>query len=141
MKFKAFSYNEILIVAAIMVVLFALSTPFYLRMIHSNDVTYNSDFIVRYLRSAQINSIIGKDNAEWGVCKVGTQIVMYKVSCANGNYVHEYEIKGSVNITGLDNILFESKSGNTNMNHTIIIESGGVSEQIVLNAIGGYEIN
>lgn len=141
MKFKAFSYNEILIVAAIMVVLFALSTPFYLRMIHSNDVTYNADFILRYLRSAQINSIIGKENAEWGVCKVDNQIVMYKTSCASGNYIHEYEIKGSVNITGINNILFESNSGNTNMTDTITIESGGVSEQIVVNAIGGYEIN
>ncbi len=96
---KGFTFIELILVLAIILVLAAISVAFYSRFLTQNAVINNTDQIVSLLRKAQTYSMTGKQNGgDWGVKYASTptkQITLY----LNGNSAFDEDFTVNNNIT------------------------------------------
>lgn len=139
--YKAFSYNELLLSVAIIAILSAMSAPYLLNSLTSNQVEQTSRIVGSFLRSSQQYSIDGIENGEWGVCMVDGEIIQYLNSCIPADTRQTFIPEPNISITGLENVLFERYTGELSSSVSITITDGIESRLIEINEVGGYEID
>jgi len=129
-----------LLVIAITTILGASTIPigssFLVRNHHSNKINE----IVSALRTAQLNSLTGKEDTLWAVEVTANQIRMY---ATNGNtaFDQRYQIPSSITITQ-DTVVFNKLTGSPDSpkSFTVSTNTGDVVT-VSVNEVGAVNIN
>lgn len=136
-----FTLVEVVLVIFIFSVLVGFSMPVYNRFQNSNNIELVVIEAVQILRRAQILSQASDGDSNWGVYIASGQMTLFKGSTylsRDTNYDEVYTLAGPINISGLQEIVFNKFTGepqstgtitfsiNTNVNKTITINSKGM---------------
>lgn len=138
---QGFTLIELIVVIGIISVLAASSAPFFSRFVTQNNHELMVDKVIGTIRKAQENSINGKNNTAWGICISGSVLRLYAGTCASPTISEDFDIPGTITITGLSDTTFSKRRGEPSGILTISIESYIKTDTITLNPAGGLTIN
>ncbi len=134
MRSKGVTLIELLLVIAIIALLGATTIPVGSGFLIRNQFHNKQNELISSLRTAQLNSLSGKGNRQWGVDISASTIKMYAVGDAN--FDQSFNIPGSISITQ-DTIIFQKLTGNPDATATLTVSSnGGDSKTITVNQLG-----
>jgi len=147
MKFypSGFTLFEVIIAITIIVILgSATSIPFASRFINRNNIENKTNEVVSSFRTAQLNSISGKENSPWGIHIDTTKIVMFK----GASYVfpgtafdQKYDVPSTVTITPVD-MTFSILSGSPSAVQTVTIQNSlGENHIVRVNEVGSVDVD
>ena len=140
------SIVELILVIAIVVILSAIAYPFGVSFLARNHLKNKTNEIVSSLRIAQINSISGKEDSQWGIYIDSDNIIMYMGS----SYVppgtdqdQSYEIPGAISISpNPTELVFDKLNGDPSSTATITVTNSlGNSNTITVNEVGIVDVN
>jgi len=137
---QGISLIEILLVISIIAILGASVTPFISSFVLRNNNDAAVDRTIGTIRKAQEYSINRKNGQEWGVCLTNNYLRLFRGSCTNPQFNEDFAIPNAINITGLNETIF-NKYGQPSIAMNIIINSDIETTNITVNSIGGMEIN
>ncbi len=134
---------ELLLVVAIISTLGILSVSFYARFLTQNEVGNTVDRLIGSFRKAQVYSMMGKQNSNWGVHYASNTITLYKGSSfgVDTGFDEEFTVNSSVSVGGFTDLNFTKVtgipgSGNPSTTPTITISGGNNSKTITVNSQG-----
>lgn len=137
------SLIELLLVIAIIAVLGATTIPAGSSFLVRNHLRNKTNEVVSSLRTAQINSLSGKENSQWGVHISASQIIMFKgssYSAPGTSFDQKYNIPTSISITQTE-IVFDKLTGNPDTTATITVSSNaGQSNTVTVNEVGAVDV-
>lgn len=140
---RGFTMIELIIVIVLMAILSALSAPIYNKFQNTNNVELANIQASQALRRAQILSQASSGDSAWGVYIGNSQITLFKGNTyvtRDTNFDEIYQIVDSIKVSGLNEVVFEKFSGQTqnvgdiifsineNFNKTITINGKGILE-------------
>lgn len=135
---------EILIVITITAIISASAITFSTNFLIVNNFKNKSNEVITLLRTAQINSISGKENSSWGVNISANKITLFKGdSYATRNLAFDtsFDIPQTIAITQKE-IVFNKLTGNPNSPKTINIQSDiGDTNVVRINEVGIVDVN
>lgn len=131
---RGFTLIEILVVVAIMSVLAAISFPFYARFITQNSVSSTANGLVGSLQKAQMYAMSGKNNSSWGVRYADSKIILFQES--SNTVFDSYNVPGSLQITGLNQVVFSRPTGLPTSFGTYVVSSNNQTKSVLLNLEG-----
>lgn len=130
---------ELLLVVSIIAILSISTASFGLGFLYRNNLKNATNELVSSLRVAQINSMSGKVNSQWGVEVNATQIKMYAVDDPAFDQI--FEIAGRVSITQ-DTVIFDQITGNADAPASFSISGNtGDSNVVTVNEVGIVDVN
>jgi len=134
---------ELLLVVAIMSTLGILSASFYARFLNQNEVGNTVDRFVGSFRKAQVYSMMGKQNSNWGVHYASNTITLYKGSSfgIDTAFDEEFTVNSNVSVGGFTDLNFTKVTGipgmgNPSTTATITISAENNSKTITVNSQG-----
>jgi len=134
---------EILIVVSIMAVIGASTAPLYSNFLVRTYFKDKTNELVSCLRTAQLNTISGKENSQWGVHISPSKIIMFKGSAyvdPGTAFDYQYDIPKSITISQKE-LVFNQLTGNASDATTITITSNaGESKTISINEVGTVDV-
>ena len=137
---------EVLIVITITAIISASAITFSTNFLTINNFKNKSNELITLLRTAQINSLSGKEDSSWGV-KVSVspnKIILFKGDSYDTRtqaFDTSFDIPQTVTITPSE-IVFGKLTGNPNSTVTINIQSSiGDSNVVKVNEIGIVDVN
>lgn len=133
-RVAGFTLIEILVVVAILGVISVMSFPFYSRLISQNNVSDTVNNLVETLRKAQSYSLAGKDGSDWGVKYSNSSFVLLRES--TNTTFDTYNLPTTINLTGLNHIVFSRPTGLPNVTGTFNISGGNETKSVTLNYEG-----
>jgi len=134
MRSRGVTLIELLLVIAIIALLGATTIPVGSGFLIRNNFHNSTNELISSLRIAQINSLSGKENRQWGVEISSSAIKMYAVG--DTAFDQTYDIPGGVSIT-TDTIIFDQLTGNSDATANLTVSnSGGDSRSITVNQLG-----
>ena len=135
---SGFSIIELILVIAIIALVGAATIPVASGFLVRNSFRNKTNELVSSLRTAQINSINGKEDRQWGVEISTSNIKMYAVGVTDFDQI--FSIPASISITQ-DTIVFEKLIGNPDTVAAIIVSSGaGDSSTVTVNQVGTVNV-
>lgn len=139
-KRKAFSYIEILLVAALSAIIISSVSPIALSTIKRNATNEAELQTIEIIKVARRRSLEGYKNIEWTVCKTEKSIYISDSSCSVENKFFNYDLGNGINIDGFNKITFKKYTGETSTNIEILINSLNENRIISVNQAGGYYV-
>ena len=139
---KGFTLIEVLLTMALVAIVAWLSSPFYGRFIFSQEVSVTHDELQGSFTKAQLYSMTGKNNSEWGVAVNDGQIILFQgnsFASRDQNFDEKFVIHSSVTISGMDEVVFARTTGGPDNQPMIAITGNGVTENITMNKEGVLE--
>ncbi len=136
---QGFSLIELLVVIAIVGVLGLMTTVFYSRFIIQNSVANMEDSLSATLRKAQMYSMMGKQNSNWGVTLNSGKIVLFSgntYATRNSAFDETISYNTAISINGFSDVVFTRISGIPNTTPTITISGNNSTEQVQVNNQG-----
>lgn len=141
---KGVSLIELLLVISLIVIVGASSYSYGSASISRNNLRNKTNEIISSLRSAQINSISGKNGSVWGVSVGNGKIVMFMgpiYSEPGTDFDVEYSIPSTIQVTPAE-VVFGKLEGNPSQPVTITVSNNlGESNIIVVNEVGIVDVN
>lgn len=138
MSKKGVTLIELLLVVTITAIIGAATIPVASSFLVRNHLRNKTNELVSSLRTAQINSINGKEDRQWGVDISATEIKMYAVGDSSFDQV--YSIPSSVTITQ-DTIIFDKLTGNPDDTLSISVTNNvGDSNTVSVNEVGIVDV-
>jgi len=138
-KSRGITLIELLVVIAIIAILGATTIPVGSGFLIRNNFANKQNELISSLRTAQLNSIYGKENRQWGVEISSSTIKMYAVG--DSSFDQSFNIPSSLSIT-TDTIVFDLLTGNPDATANLTISSsGGDSRSISVNQLGVVNVN
>ncbi len=129
---------ELLIVIGIIAIVGATIIPVASGFLVRNYLKNKTNEVVSSLRTAQINSLNGKEDRQWGVVISASSIKMYAVGDAA--FDQTFSIPSSISITQ-DTIVFDKLTGNPDATAAITVSSNaGQSNTIIVNEVGTVNV-
>ncbi len=137
---KGFSLVELLLVIALMAIVGTGVLVVYRGVWIRNDLKVNRNIVVSNLRRAHIMALNSRENSSWGV-KVGSgTLIVFKgeaYSSRDSAFDESFMLSNSVSISGTDEFVFESFSGEAGIDGTMtLITEGGDQVDIFVNDKG-----
>jgi prepilin-type N-terminal cleavage/methylation domain-containing protein len=129
---------ELLVVIAIIAILGATTIPVGSGFLIRNNFANKQNELIASLRTAQLNSISGKENSQWGVEISASTIKLY--AAGDSNFDQSFDIPSSISITE-DTILFDQLTGNPDAIATLTVSSSNSSKTITVNQLGVVNVN
>lgn len=129
---------ELLIVIGIFSLIIGISTSSYNNFKQHSNIKVATNGLVEALRYASSSAQSGKGDSKWGVKIISNDIVIFKgnnYSTRDVSYDDKLGI-GGVNVTGLDEIVFEKVTGETLTPGNIIFTNSNESISININEKG-----
>lgn len=113
---RAFTLIELLLVIAIMGVMGGISAPFLSSFVEKSRVATTTNIIVRSLRKAQVYSISGKEDSEWGVHYEPGTLTLFKGTDYDDDerdfsFDEKFSLSEILEVTGLDEVYFGKLRG------------------------------
>lgn len=140
MNFKGISYLEMLIVLALFMIIASIGGPIMIGYLQRNNMDAAKSMLIGNLRKAQMYSITGKSNADWGVCLTDNHIRLYSGNCESPDINEDFQIPNSVSISGLSDVTFSQMRGEPSSTLNIEIQALDESAVIQMNPVGGISI-
>jgi prepilin-type N-terminal cleavage/methylation domain-containing protein len=134
-----FTFIELIVVVALILTISIASTGFYARFFTQNAASNAVDQITSSLRKAQIYSMMGKQNSQWGVKYTANKIILFQGSSyatRNAVFDESFTVPNSVNVVGLNEIVFYDLTGTPSATATISISGGNTNKSIIINSQG-----
>ena len=135
---------ELLIVIALIAIIGASTTPVLSNFLARNYLRNKTNELVASLRTAQINTISGKEDSQWGVNTSTSEITLFKGSSFAGrdtNFDQSFSIPATITIT-TDEIVFDRLTGDPDAVATLTITSNaGDSNTVTVNEVGTVNVN
>lgn len=136
---RGFTLIEMLTVLAIFAIIFAVSDTAYNNFRTHNNLKIATDTVVEALRSAQLNSEVGKGDSKWGVEILSNQIVIFKgINYVSRDVISDQVIdfpKG-VTASGSNEFIFEKMTGSIIGTGTATLSNGWETKNISINEKG-----
>lgn len=140
---KGITIIELLIVIAIIAIIGASTTPMLSNFLVRNFLRNKTNELTASLRTAQINSISGKEDSQWGVNISSSDITLFKGSSfasRDPDFDQPFSIPASINITN-DEIMFDRLTGNPDSTATLSVSSNaGESNTVSVNEVGTVNV-
>lgn len=143
---SGFTYIEVILMVALMIAIGILASPFYGNFLTGQEVDNASEALKGSIAKARLYSMMGKEAGSWGVALDGNRIVLFVgdfYGARNQEFDEVYIIHDRVTISGLNEIVFERRTGTPNTEPTITISLSGNADvpvshmrTIRLNAAG-----
>ena len=133
-RLAGFTLIEMLTVVAILVVISALSYPFFTRLILQNFVNDTANNLVGNLRRAQFYAMTSKDSSNWQVNYSNSKVTL--VESGNGTVFGTYTISPGVSVTGPSQIIFSNPTGLPSNTGTFTVVDGNITETVTIDSQG-----
>lgn len=138
---KGVTFVELLLVISIIAIIGAATSPFISRFVLQNNHGNSVERLISTIRKAQNYAMDGKNNEVWGVCLNSGNIRLFSGSCNTPSFSEDFNVPQSVSITGLNETTFSRLRGEPSSVINVTISSTIDSVNIVVNSVGGMEIN
>lgn len=143
---RGFTLIELLLVIALIAILAASGAAVYGNFLVKNYLDNKTKEIVYCLKTAQTNTLSGKEDSSWGVKLSNTQIIMFKgtsYSSPGTAFDQSFDVPSSITISGdFSEVYFLKLTGNPSTTGTITISNNaGDSNQISVNEVGTVNVN
>lgn len=138
---KGVTFVELLLVISIIAIIGAATSPFISRFVLQNNHGNSVERLISTIRKAQNYAMDGKNNEVWGVCLNSGNIRLFSGSCNTPSFSEDFNVPQSVSITGLNETTFSRLRGEPSSVINVTISSTIDSVNIIVNSVGGMEIN
>lgn len=136
---SGFSFIELILVVALVLLLGAASSPFLSTAIIRAQLDRSTAEVVGGLRRAQARAIADTDATTWGVCFTSGVIRVFSGSCASPTSSEEYTVPNVVNISGFSTITFSTFRGEPSSPLSITLSTSIQNNTVSINAAGGID--
>jgi len=136
-----FTLVEVVLVVGIILLVATAAAPLSGQWYSLNNFDSTVSMVVSSLRKAQAYAIEKNSSATWGVCLTGDVVRLFSGSCASPIVSNDYNLPSDVTVSGLSIVTFSSLRGEPSNAQSITITGNGKSKTIVINILGGYDIN
>ena len=138
---KAFTLVEILLSVGLLLLLSGISLPVFQGMILKNDLETATNYTVKALHIAQLNSQAVKTDHNWGIKLQSGLVTIFNgatYASRDTTYDQTYDLSSNISLAGLNEIVFSKLTGepiqfgninistNYNDSKTISINSKGI---------------
>ena len=138
---KGVTFIELLMIVAIVMIIAAGASPFYVNLISKNNLNSTANGFESTLRKAQTYAVSGKDNTTWGVCVTGGNIRLFGGTCGSPSRKEEIGIPSGVSVTGFSTVTFTNLRGEPSSAFTFSVSNQAGSKSIIINASGNVSTN
>ena len=140
---KGFTLIELLVVIVIIAVITVIGISTFSSAVPKNQIEVEADRVVEMVRRAQSRTISGDQNGVWGVHLTANNITLFQgasYAARDTAFDEAFAFSNSVTASGLTDIVFEIRTGETVNTGTITLSSTDSSDivAIVVNAAGPY---
>lgn len=138
-KKRGFNIIEILVVLGIFGILFSVSTSSYANLRAQNNLSMSVSSVVESIRYAKSKAQAVSLDLNWGVKILENEIVIFSgLDYANRNNINDeiFSLPNGLSVSGLDEIIFEKVTGQTNNIGTITLTNSAGTKDINLNSYG-----
>ena len=138
---KGFTLIELLVVIVIIAVITVIGISTFSSAVPKNQIEVEADRVVEMVRRAQSRTISGDQNGVWGVHLTANNITLFQgasYAARDTAFDEAFAFSNSVTASGLTDIVFEIRTGETVNTGTITLSSTDSSDivAIVVNAAG-----
>lgn len=136
---EGFSLIEVVLTTSLVSIVSLLSLSFYARFFSANSLSNTMDQIVGSLRKAQIYTLMGKENTQWGVTLSSSKVVMFAGSsyaARNTSFDETFTVEPSVTVSGLGEVVFNKVSGQPSTTPTVTVAANNSSKNLTVNSLG-----
>lgn len=134
-----FTLIELLVTISIMAILATATSVVYSRFLVQSAVGITADQIAEDLRTAQFNTIQGRQAGSWGVRYASSTLTLFQgTSYASRNTALDqlYKTNTALSIVGLNETVFARVTGFPSVTSTIVITGSNSSQTITVNSNG-----
>lgn len=140
------SFVELLLIITIVTILSVGAYPFGASFLARNHLKNKTNEIISSFRIAQINSISGKEDSQWGVYVDSSSIIMFMGSSyiSPGTVQDQvYEVPSTISVSPNPvEVVFDKLNGNSSSTVTITVTNAiGGSNTISVNEVGVVDVN
>ena len=138
---KGFTLLEVLLVIALFGILLASMGSLASNSLPKNQLTLETDVVVSTLRRAQTRSISGYQDGLWGVYFTSWSMILFKgerYDLRDPVFDETHVFESSIRMSGLSEIVFEARQGQTQQVGTVMITqvSSGETKTLTINRNG-----
>lgn len=138
---RGFTFVELLIIVAIVMIIAAGASPFYINLISRNNLNSTRDGFRSTLRKAQTYATSSKDNTTWGVCVTGGNIRLFGGTCGAPSRKEEIGIPANVTVSGFSTVTFNNLRGEPSSAFTFTLSNQAGTRTIIINSAGNVSTN
>jgi prepilin-type N-terminal cleavage/methylation domain-containing protein len=138
-----FTLIELLIVIALIAIIGSGVFAVGQRFLVNNAMKNKTNELVSALRTAQLNTMSGKEDSQWGVSVSSSSISQFKGSSYSGRdaaFDVTYTIPNNVSIS-TDDVIFERGSGNPDAGATFTLTGTNMTTTVTVNSLGVVDVN
>ena len=136
-KSRGVTVIELILIIALIAIVGTAATPFLSNFILRNNYETTVDKVLSSLRKAQGYSMSGRNQSLWGVClAAGNKIRLYRGSCATPAFSEDFDVPGSVAVSGLSDTTFSTLRGEPSGTLTITISTDIGTRTVSVNGAG-----
>lgn len=129
---------ELLLVIGLMAIIGATAIPVGSGFLIRTSQRNKTNELVSFLRAAQLNTLTGKQNTQWGVTVSSGEIKLY--ASGQSAFDQTMSVPSSISITN-QTVLFSPLTANPGAPATFVVSDAiGDSNSIVINALGGIDV-
>ena len=130
---------DMMLSITILVMVFALSLPFYQSFQFQQELDTATMYTVQAIRVAQVNSRVMNQDDQWGMKIQNGSITLFKGSSyASRNTIYDslYSISQQIAVSGVNEVVFTKFYGETTNTGTITLTHSNKSRNISVNSKG-----
>lgn len=134
-----FTLIELLLVVSLMTTLTVMGSVFFIGFTSQNAVLRVSDQLISSLRKAQIYTMMGKQNGQWGVHYGNNTVTLFQgtsYAARNQSLDESQSVPTNITLTGLTDILFLRPAGTVGTAANITITGNALNKTISINTQG-----
>lgn len=146
MKLSGFSYIEVILMVALLMVMGMMASPFYGNFLYGQEADIATEELRETLNRARLYSMIGKEGSAWGVAFSNNRVTLFRGNLYSERdpvFDEEYVFHEKVVVSGFDEVTFARLTGVPTVESTITIALSGTSDTadshihiLTLNAAG-----
>lgn len=133
---------ELLLVMVLLSMLAAVTIPVSLRFFKLQSVSDTSSELIDLLRTAQVFALTNRHDSAYGVKLVENTFVLFEGESYDTRVVTEdvpFRFSRTATVAGFDEIVFEQRTGLTNVSNSITVSTLGQEDIVRINTAGVIE--